>query len=494
MRQHLPVRVHRDGIGRGSMGAPRVLLAGLSGGGGKTLLSVGLVVAWRRRGLSVAPFKKGPDYIDAAWLTKAAGVPCRSLDLYLMSRDAVVRSFASACAASQVAVVEGNRGLFDGVDARGTYSTAELAKLLRAPVLLVLDCTKSSRTAAAAVLGCQRLDEDVNLCGVILNQVGGARHEGVVRQAVEEVCGIPVVGAVPHLGRHPFPERHLGLVPPDEHARVDEAVEEAGSTVERYVDLAAVWEMAQSAPAVPEAIAEPARRAPVGDGVEDIRIGVFRDAAFQFYYPENLEALRREGARLVEVSPLADVALPELDALYAGGGFPETLAPTLARNVPFREAVRRSVEAGLPVYAECGGAVYLGEQLHVDGGVYPMSGAMPAVYGFGAHPLGHGYTILEAVKANPFYAVGEVLRGHEFHYTFLRAVTGENTSFAFRVGRGHGFDGRQDGLCHKSVLAMYTHVHAAGVEGWAASLVAAAKRHRWETIERSSAPRSGPEA
>ncbi|HSW31200.1 MAG TPA: cobyrinate a,c-diamide synthase [Longimicrobiales bacterium] len=475
------------------MSTPRVLLAGLGGGGGKTLLSVGLVVAWRRRGLSVAPFKKGPDFIDAAWLTKAAGVPCRSLDLYLMSRDVVVRSFTSECAASDVAVVEGNRGLFDGVDARGTYSTAELAKLLRAPVLLVLDCTKSSRTAAAAVLGCQRLDEDVNLCGVILNQVGGARHEGVLRQAVEETCGIPVVGAVPHLGRHPFPERHLGLVPPDEHARVDEAVEEAGSTVERYVDLAAVWQLAQTAPALPEAIAEPARKAPVGDGAADIRIGVFRDAAFQFYYPDNLEALRREGARLVEVSPLADSALPDLDALYAGGGFPETMALALARNAPFREAVRRSVEGGLPVYAECGGAVYLGEELHVDGGVYPMSGAMPAAYGFGARPQGHGYTTLEAVRPNPFYVVGEVLRGHEFHYTFLQAVTAGNTSFAFRVERGHGFDGRQDGLCWKNALAMYTHVHAAGVEGWAASVVAAARRHRRDTIGCHSTPRSGPE-
>jgi cobyrinic acid a,c-diamide synthase len=232
---------------------------------------------------------------------------------------------------------------------------------------------------------------------------------------------------------------------------------------------------------------------PVGDGAEDIRIGVFRDAAFQFYYPENLEALRREGARLVEVSPLADSALPDLDALYAGGGFPETLAATLARNVPFREAVRRSVEAGLPVYAECGGAVYLGEQLHVDGSVYPMSGAMPAVYGFGARPQGHGYTTLEAVRSNPFYAVGETLRGHEFHHTFLQALTAEDNSFAFRVERGHGFDGRRDGLCHKNVLAMYTHVHAAGVEGWAGSLVAAAKRHRRETVGCNSARRSGSE-
>jgi cobyrinic acid a,c-diamide synthase len=206
-----------------------------------------------------------------------------------------------------------------------------------------------------------------------------------------------------------------------------------------------------------------------------VRIGVFRDAAFQFYYPENLEALARHGATLVDVSPLADPRLPDVDALYAGGGFPETLAPRLAENRSFRESLRLAVADGLPVYAECGGAVYLGETLLAGGTAWPMSGAVPAVYDFGERPDGHGYVVLEAVEPNPFYPVGTEVRGHEFHYTFLRSVIAGETSFAFRVRRGHGFDGRRDGLCYRNVMACYTHVHALGTEGWAPGLVAAAR-------------------
>jgi cobyrinic acid a,c-diamide synthase len=456
---------------------PRILVAGLSGGGGKTLVSVGLAAAWRSAGRIVAPFKKGPDYIDAAWLTQAAGAPCRNLDLFLMSPEVVRRSFAAASHGADVAVLEGNRGLFDGVDARGSSSTAELGKLLGAPVLLVLDCTKCTRTAAALVLGCQRLDPDVVIGGVVLNKTSGARHRSVVREAIEETCGIPVVGALPRLRRHPFPERHLGLVPPAEHAHLGSAVQEAASIVEQHVDLEAVWRIA----------AAPSEGAPgfvpysrVAAGPKTVTVGVFRDAAFQFYYPENLEALERAGARLVEITPLEDPCLPEVDALYIGGGFPETLAATLAANVSFRESVRRAVEDGLPVYAECGGAVYLGEKLLMGHDQYPMSAAVPAVFGFGDRPQGHGYVELETVEDNPFYRVGEVLRGHEFHYTQLRSVIAENVTFAFRVRRGHGFDGHRDGLTYKSVLASYTHVHALGAVSWAEALVAAARSRRWQ--------------
>jgi len=459
------------------MGTPRVLVAGLSGGGGKTLISVGLAAAWRGQGRTVVPFKKGPDYIDAAWLTQAAGAPCRNLDLFLMSPDAVRASFASATAGADVAVLEGNRGLFDGVDAHGTFSTAELAKLLGTPVLLVLDCTKCTRTAAATVLGCQTLDPELDLRGVILNQTAGARHEAVVREAIQDACGIPVVGAVPRLYRHPFPERHLGLVPPAEHAHIGAAVQEASNVVAGHVDLDMVWAIATSAPGEAAPHGTPvagARSAPAA-----VTIGVFRDAAFQFYYPENLEALKREGARLTDISPLSDPKLPDVDGLYVGGGFPETLAATLAANVPFRESVRRAVEDGLPVYAECGGAVYLGESLLMDHHQYPMSAAVPAVFGFGERPQGHGYVELEAVKPNPFYEVGEAVRGHEFHYTLLRSVIAENVTFAFRVRRGHGFDGRRDGLTYRNTLACYTHVHALGTPGWAPSVVEAAKRRRW---------------
>ena len=458
------------------MSLPRILIAGLRGGSGKTLLSVGLAAALRRRGLRVAPFKKGPDYIDAAWLSKAADRPCRNLDLFFMARQTVVRSFVGSASDADVAVIEGNRGLYDGVDAQGTYSTAELAKLLHAPVLLAVDCTKSTRTVAAAVLGCQQLDPQVPIRGVILNQMASRRHESVLRKAVEQVCGLPVVGAVVRMARQPFPERHLGLVPPQEHGQLTRAIEQAADVAEEYLDLEAIESLAREAP--PLELAEQRPTITNAPKPEVVRIGVFRDAAFQFYYPENLEALAREGGRLVEVSPLRDAELPDVDALYIGGGFPETAAPALTENKPFLDSLRRSIERGLPVYAECGGAVFLGEQLVVDEKSYSMADVLPVVFTFQAKPQGHGYAVLETVHDNPFFAVGDSLRGHEFHYTCLQSSPAKDLTFAFKVRRGHGFDGHRDGLCRGNVLASYTHVHALGVESWAPSVVRAAVRFR----------------
>ncbi|MFH1264464.1 MAG: cobyrinate a,c-diamide synthase, partial [Planctomycetota bacterium] len=473
------------------MRIPRILIAGMRGGGGKTLTSLGLVAAWRKQGLSVAPFKKGPDYIDAAWLSKTANKSCRNLDLFLMSPHAVVRSFVTAAEGADVAVIEGNRGLYDGMDAQGTYSTAELAKLLEVPVVLVVDCTKTSRTVAAFVLGCQRLDPQVAIRGVILNQTAGPRHESVLREAVEPACGVPVLGAVARIPEELFPERHLGLVPPEEHEEQARSIQQVAAVAEQYLDLKALWNVAREAPALegkgvrtvfPER-PEGCRAQEVPDPFSPLspqvaRIGVCRDAAFQFYYPENLEALAREGASLIEVSPLGDVELPEVDALYIGGGFPEVLAPALAKNKSFLDSLRRRIDQGLPVYAECGGAVFLGEKLVFEEKEYAMAGVLPVVFVFREKPQGHGYAVLETVQDNPFYSVGESLRGHEFHYTSIEPSRAKDLRFAFRVRRGYGFDGQHDGLCSGNVLASYTHVHALGTEIWAPSLVRAAVRFR----------------
>lgn len=458
-------------------------MAGTRGGGGKTLISLGLLTAWRRQGRTVVPCKKGPDYIDAAWLSLAAGVPCRNLDLFLMPPETVRRSFIAAAAHADAAVIEGNRGLFDGADAAGTVSTAELAKLLQTPVILVVDVTKATRTVAAVVLGCQQLDPLVPLRGVVLNQTAGPRHEAVLREAIRQVCGLPVVGAVPRMPRPLLPERHLGLVPPQEHDQWEHALAQVADVAQRHLDLPAIWQLAQAAPALTPPDAPTADAPPSAEA----RVGVFRDAAFQFYYPENLEALARHGATLVEISPLRDAGLPEVDALYIGGGFPETLAPRLADNAPFRASLRRSAAAGLPVYAECGGAVFLGETLRMDEREYPMTGILPVAFGFGAKPQGHGYAVLETVEPNPFFSVGDAIRGHEFHYTYMQSPPPSDVSFAFRVRRGHGFDGERDGLCRGNVLAAYTHVHALGTERWAPAVVRAGARFR------ATAPRGVPD-
>jgi len=461
------------------MNIPRVLIAGLRGGGGKTFVSLSLAAAWREQGLRVAPFKKGPDYIDAAWLSAAAGRPCRNLDLFLMASDAAKRSFAATgvdSSAKGVALIEGNRGLFDGMNSLGTYSTAELAKLLQTPVVLTVDCTKATRTVAALVLGCQRLDPAVPIAGVILNKTGGPRHVSVLRKAVEETCGLPVLGAVARLSEDLFPERHLGLVPPVEHQGQGGSLGRAAEIAREYLDLGALRAVADGAPPL---------ELPGGESIDQdgatqptVRIGILRDAAFQFYYPENIEALAREGAEVIEISPLRDANLPEVDGLYIGGGFPETMAPELAENKPFIESLRLAVENGLPVYAECGGAVYLGRELVVGDKQYRMVGALPATFGFRSKPQGHGYATLETIDENPFFEVGQSLRGHEFHYTYMDPAQLEDVSFAFKVTRGHGFTGQRDGLCHRNVLASYTHVHALGTETWAPAVVRAALRFR----------------
>jgi cobyrinic acid a,c-diamide synthase len=209
-----------------------------------------------------------------------------------------------------------------------------------------------------------------------------------------------------------------------------------------------------------------------------VKIGVFQDAAFQFYYPENLEALSAAGAELVDISPLQDASLPDVDGLYLGGGFPETLAVGLSQNESFMASLRSAVQKGLPIYAECGGAVYLGERLHFEGRSFPLAGIFPVEYGFQEKPRGHGYTVLEVVKENPFFPLGETIRGHEFHYTFMVSPKDGDPGFAFRVHRGYGFDGQHDGICAGNVLAMYTHIHALGTAEWAPSLVQAAARFK----------------
>jgi len=454
-----------------------LLFTALRGGAGKTTLTLGLLAAWRAEGRNVIPFKKGPDYIDPAWHALAAGRPSHNLDPFLMEGEQIKALVYRHAQAADALLIEGNRGLFDGLDAQGTYSTAELAKLLKTPVVLVADCTMTTRTAAALVLGCQHFDPQMNLAGVVLNQVARPRHEDILRNTIEHYCRIPVLGALPRLKCAVFPERHMGLVPPPEHRAAQQAVHAAKDLAERYLDLAGLWQVASQAPPLPAASQQ---LYPVLDLQNPVKIGVVRDAAFQFYYPENLEALEQAGARLVYLSALADAGLPsDLDALYLGGGFPETNAPALAANENFRTAVRQAAEDGLPIYAECGGLMYLGRSLHtLDGQSYPMVGLLPHDFLMGKSPQGHGYTILEVAGPNPYFPSGTRLKGHEFHYSRLQPEPGPEANLVFRLTRGAGICGHRDGFVYKNVLATYTHLHALGSPDWAPALIRQAREHR----------------
>lgn len=452
---------------------PRLVVAGLSGESGKTLVALALLLEAGQRDIPVRAFKKGPDYIDAAWLQWASGKPARNLDTHLMGFQPAVRSFTWNGLAPGLNVIEGNRGLYDGLDARGTHSTAELAKALQAPVVLVLNATKVTRTAAALVLGCQKLDPDVRIAGVIVNQVATGRHGRVIREAIESACGIPVLGMIPRAEDGALlSTRHLGLVTPCEHAERDLLARNLLDRVARYLDFDRLLEIARGAPK----LASPAAADLVSPTAAGLTIGYLNDSAFSFYYPENLEALRAAGAKLVAISALTAASLPDtLDALYMGGGFPETHARELSANAGFLASIRHAARAGLPIYAECGGLMLLSRALTWRGSRYRMAGVCNFEVEVCGSPQGHGYSELLVDTENPFFSVGTRLTGHEFHYSRIVA-NGETPSTACAVLRGTGCFASRDAVLSESenVWAAYTHLHALATPEWARAMIRAA--------------------
>jgi cobyrinic acid a,c-diamide synthase len=439
-----------------------IVIAGLAGGSGKSVISVGLTALLAGAGRKVVPFKKGPDYIDAGWLKLAAGHSCYNLDPYLMSEEAILHSFLTHSSGADVVILEGNRGLYDGVNAEGGYSTAELALTLKMPVLLVVNCTKTTRTVAAMMLGCQKLDERVDIRGVILNQIGTDRHRSIITQAVEKYTGLPVLGAVPRMKRDIFPMRHLGVTPHQEYEDSSAALNFLVAIMTEHLDLDRI-----------ETIMAPlGRQEFCGQEVSQensarLRIGILMDDAFQFYYAENLEALEGLGAELVRINALTAGRLPEIDGLYIGGGFPETSAAELAANAGFRQSVKQAADSGLPIYAECGGLIYLGNSITLDGQEHPLAGVFPIRFGMSNRPQAHGYSTFEVEGDNPFYSRGATIKGHEFRYSTILDWQGRPEQLTLKMTRGQGFMAGRDGLAINNVLALYTHVHAGGTPEWA---------------------------
>ncbi|MBI2868722.1 MAG: hydrogenobyrinic acid a,c-diamide synthase (glutamine-hydrolyzing) [Chloroflexi bacterium] len=449
---------------------PRVVIAAPQGRSGKTIVSLALCAAFRRSGLAVQPFKKGPDYIDPSWLTAAAGRTCRNLDPILMPEKTLLGSFRRAGAGADLAVIEGAMGLYDGLEGGGQGSTAHVAGLLRSPVLLVVNAARMTQSAAAMVLGYQRFDPECRIAGVILNNVAGSRHEAKLTAAIEKHCGIPVAGCVSRDSALNIGERHLGLVP----------YREAGDTtllagisdrLRSSFDLDGILAIARAAPALAGDSPVPPRRPPGA-----ARIGIIYDNVFTFYYPENLEALVEAGAGLVYIDSLKSDELPAVDGLYIGGGFPEMFLESLEANARLRQSIARAVEDGLPVYAECAGLMFLCRSIIRQGKRYRMAGVIPADVELCGRQQGHGYVAAEVVADNPLFPVGRTFRGHEFHYSRLTWVSGLKCAYHLRRGRGIG-DGR-DGVVYRNVLAAYTHLHALGSPDWAAALVDLARHGR----------------
>ncbi len=451
-----------------------IIVAGLSGGSGKSVVAVGLTAALVRQGKSVVPFKKGPDYIDAGWMKLAAGRNCYNLDPFLMSTESMQASFLSHAEGADLVVLEGNRGLYDGVNVEGGYSTAELSLTLKLPVLLVVNCTKTTRTVAAMVLGCMKLDERIDIRGVVLNQIGTKRHQALVTQAVEKYTGLPVLGALPRMKRDIFPMRHLGVTPIQEYEGSEEAMQLLVETATEHLDLERIQDIMAPIVLKKNTLLRQAEKSK-----KNLRVGVFMDAAFQFYYSDNLEALENAGAELIGIDAMEAEELPELDGLYIGGGFPETSPRELAANTSFRHSVKKAAENGLPIYAECGGLIYLGESVELDGVVYPLAGVFPIRFGMSTKPQAHGYSIFEVEKDNPFYEKGMEIKGHEFRYSTILEWTGNSEELVLKMKRGVGFSRGREGLTMNNVLALYTHVHAMGSPEWVAGFIKCCRKMKF---------------
>jgi cobyrinic acid a,c-diamide synthase len=448
------------------------LISSPQGHSGKTIVTVGLCNALKQRGFSIQPFKKGPDYIDPSWLTLAAGRSCRNLDLFLIPKDRLLQSFHWSCEGVNLAVVEGAMGLYDGLDSYGT--TAEIACLLNLPILLVVNTSRMTTSIAAMVKGYQLFQTDIKIAGVILNYVSGRRHEEKLRGAVEQHCGIPVVGSIPRDPDLQIAERHLGLIPSPESDGAMSLVERIGKKIEPHLDLEGILAIAKEF--------RPPRPVPFSSGEKNeeregqpmkAKIGIIRDRAFNFYYPENLEALKKEGAQLLFINSLKD-RLPSVDGLYIGGGFPEFFLEDLEKNRELREDIANAIEEGLPVYAECAGLMYLSQKIHWQGRSYEMVGAIPAEVEVSGKPEGHGYVTAEVIDENPLFPIGLSIRGHEFHHSKVSIKNG--VKFAYQIKRGHGIDGKMDGVLYKNMFATYTHLHALGTPCWAEAFVSLAAR------------------
>ena len=448
---------------------PRVLIGAPHGRSGKTVVSIGLCALFQKSGLAVQPFKKGPDYIDASWLTAASGIACRNLDAYLMPRDVLIQNFQKSSSVADLVLIEGNMGLYDGIDGSGEGSSAHLARLLKTPVVLVVNTARMTRSVAALIKGYMDFEEGTVVAGVILNNVAGPRHEKKLVDAVEHYCGIPVLGRIPRNQALVIDERHLGLVPFREADTGAIAVERILHGIEKHLDIEGLLSLAKTAQGLPDSFPGDTQHKKI-----TTRIGVILDRAFHFYYPENFEALEKEGAELVFIDATIDQSLPSIDGLYIGGGFPELYLEALQGNNSLRDHIASSIEDGLPVYAECAGLMYLCEEIIFDNVCYKGVGVIPCTVEFFRKPQAHGYVEAEVKYENPFYPVGTRIRGHEFHHSRLTTVKGLHC--ALELTRGQGIDNKIDGIVYRNVFASYTHVHASGIEDWAKSFVSVASR------------------
>lgn len=443
---------------------------------GKTTLSIGISGAIRQRGLTIQALKKGPDYIDPIWLSQATENPCYNLDFFTSGKDFIVNQFNQYSQHKDVVLVEGNMGLFDGLSLDGSDSNAAMATLLKLPVILVVDCSGTSRGIAPLLNGYQDFDKNVSYAGVILNKVAGSRHESKLTNVIQAYTRFKILGAVPRNIDIQVTERHLGLIPSNEMA------DEAGSIInllaaqaKEHIDIDSLvtiepqTEKKLSASSLTFDSSKPPQ--------PDLRIAVAMDEAFGFYYPGDLQHFKRLGVEIVPFSCINDQELPDdIDGLFIGGGFPETQIKRLSKNQSIINVIKAAIENGLPTYAECGGLMYLCSELIQNNESYALCDVIPATVNMNKRPQGRGYVILQSTDSHPWYAdKPKDIKAHEFHYSALRGLP-ENLTFAYTVKRGTGIDSINDGIIMYNMVASYTHLRRTDTCLWVDDFVSYVKK------------------
>ncbi|PJZ41841.1 cobyrinic acid a,c-diamide synthase [Leptospira kmetyi] len=438
----------------GSIDIPRIVIAGTGSGVGKTTIVLALTQAFQKRGMNVATFKCGPDYLDPTYHARATGKTCHNLDGWLMGKESVLNTFHQACHNADIAIIEGVMGLFDGHSPNSeTGSTAEIAKWLGAPVLSVVDASGMARTVAALLQGLKAFDPELKLAGAFTNFIGSKSHIQLLKDASND---IPVFGGFSKHPEHAFPERHLGLYSASEENLSEERFHFWGNLAEEWLEIDSVLKIAKSAPKIDVPISS------TNTVTTRCRIGIALDSAFHFYYEENLMRLKEAGAELIFFSPISDSKIPEADGLYFGGGYPELFAESLSENVSMLNDIRELAYNNKPIYAECGGLMYLSQEIErVDGESFPMLGLIPGKVKMGEKLKALGYVEVVTETRTIFGEAGLRFRGHQFRYSDFepKESSEKELKFAYKLRRRRGNEVVEEGYQNRSILASYVHAH-----------------------------------
>lgn len=441
---------------------------------GKTLVSLGLCAVFKERAFKVQAFKKGPDYIDPIWLAQASGNPCYNLDFHTMSEDEISELFHLQ--KSDIAIIEGNKGLYDGVSTTGGDANADMAKLLDTNIILVIDSNGMTRGIAPLLMGYQAFDADINITGVILNKVVGERHESKLIQAIEHYTDICILGAVRRSKELIIDERHLGLMPANELARSQQFIDKASKLIADQVDLNKILSLGiLSLGREKRSLDTPA----LITASSNLTISIAKDQAFGFYYQDDLDAFKSLGIKIEYFDTLKANKLPKCDGLFIGGGFPEMQLESLSSNQSLLDNIKLKTEQGLPIYAECGGLMYLSRKITHQGKSHKMVGVIQADCVMTSQPIGRGYVQLIPTGKHPWDGVASMIYAHEFHYSKLENID-PKTHYAYKILRGVGVDNQHDGILTHNLLATYTHLRSVGGNRWVEQFVNFVKKQGYD--------------